>query len=540
VWFVHMGMWIDTSFVANSLGRFTKYLWPFYKADKDAGRITDEEVVELIEFFMIKTAEVNAMLADVSAIPLQNHTGQTVTLGGFDEHGRFYRESQELDFLYLEAEKQVRLQQPSTVVVWTRDIPDEYMARVLETVKIGLGKPAFINGHVVLERHLRRWGPYGLTTPEAYDIAAAGCVQTQPHSSADGRWGNSLNGGKILWMALNNGVGPTTGKQFGPQTGPGEDMTCFEQVWETFWKQLEAMAPIARKISHLAENFNHRYLPTPFVSAMTRGCLERGKDVNGGGARYENDSDILVGGIDLANSFAALKKVVFEEKKCTMRELMTALRADFAGERNEEIRQMLRAAPKFGNNDPYVDDLAFEIYDRYADLHADMKTALGNLHGPSMPSAVTVSSTSYYGIHTEATPDGRKARTPFCDGSTSPAPGTDINGPTTTIISMAKAMPMAKYSTNIGNMKFHPTSLSTRESRRKLADLIRTYMDLGGNHIQFQVVDTRTLREAQACPNEFRDLVVRVAGYSAFFVTLHKQTQEEIIGRNENHWEARG
>lgn len=537
VYFVHMAGWIENNFAANGFGRMTKYLWPFYKADKEAGRITDDEVVELFEMMMIKTAEVNAMLADSHSVMMQNHTGQVVTLGGFDEHGKWYSESTELDYLYLEAEKQVRMLQPSTVVAWTKDIPDEYMAKALETVKIGLGKPAFINAHVAFDRHWLRWGEYGLTLDQAYDVACAGCIQTQPSSSADGKWGSSINLGLTLWLALCDGVSPKSGKQLGLHTGFAKDCKSIEDVKDKFYAQLAHLVPLFRTIAHVAENYDATYLPTPWISAVTRGCLEAGKDVNGGGALFENDCDSLIGGVDTANSLYAIKKVVFDDKFCTMEELMEALKANFEGsERNEAIHQACLAAPKYGNDIDEVDAYVFELYDKYADIMDTCKTALGNRRGKAVGSGVTISSTSHYGMASPALPDGRKKGIPYADGSNSPEPGTDVNGPTAAIKSMAKAFPFVRYSTNIGNMKFHPTALATRESRRRLADLIRTYMDLGGFHIQFQVVDTATLRDAQRRPTVYKDLVVRVAGYSAFFVTLVKDTQEEIIGRNENTW----
>jgi formate C-acetyltransferase len=271
-----------------------------------------------------------------------------------------------------------------------------------------------------------------------------------------------------------------------------------------------------------------RNFPTPFSSSLINDCIKKGKDVSVGGARYSfGDGVCLIGVVDAANSLAAIKKLVFEEKKLTMSQLRQALAANFEG--YEEIERMCLKAPKYGNDDEYVDSIAKDIYEICYKLHSKSD----HLGRPVMPSAYSVTGHVAFGEFTGALPNGKKARKPLVDASVSAQAGTDKNGVTALVKSAAKVIDTVKYGSSHLNMKFHPTALRGMDGAKKLLSLIKTYFDLGGYHVQFNCVSGETLKDAQLHPENYRDLVVRVAGYSAYFVTLDKDTQDDIIKRTE-------
>ncbi|MFA4837402.1 MAG: pyruvate formate lyase family protein [Dehalococcoidia bacterium] len=523
-WFIHAAAWIEAAQPGIAPGRFTQYMYPSYSKDRHAGNISEEETIELLELLFIKFTEIGQHLSEVEGTGIQLHTGQTVALGGFTRDGK--DATNELDFLFLEAEKNVRMIQPSTVVVWHNRLSSEFLMKCADVVRIGLGKPAFINGHVAVERHLDRWK---CSLEEAHDIAVAGCVQTMVSHAADSVWGALLNFPKILELTLNNGIDPISGKQLGLQTGNAENFKTYEELNKALRTQLCHFIKLCRDISRISENVDAEYFPTPFASSLTDDCLKRGKDILQGGARFGSDSDCLVGVVDVANSMTAIKKLVFEEKRITMKNLIQALKANFEG--YEDLRRLLLAAPKYGNDNEYADRMVADWYQEFCREELSYKSHLGKDDG--RPHGVVVSIHSWFGHLVGALPSGKMKGVALTDGSLSATPGTDRNGPTALIKSAAQAMNHVQYSSNIFNLKFHPSALATNESQRKVLDLIKTYMDLGGNHIQFNVVDVETLRDAQNHPDQYRDLVVRVAGYSAFFVYLDPLVQEEIIQRTE-------
>ncbi|MDD5095211.1 MAG: pyruvate formate lyase family protein [Dehalococcoidia bacterium] len=524
-WFIHAAAWIEAAEPGIAPGRFPQYMYPFYRKNIEEEGITREEVIELLELLFIKFSEVGIFVGVLMGTGAQLHTGQTIALGGFTRDGQ--DASNEIDFLVLEADSRVRMLQPSTVVIWHNRLSHEFLMKCAEVVRVGLGKPCFINGHIAVERHLDRWKDCSLE--EAYDFAVVGCVQTGPVHAIDSAWGALINFPKLLEMTLNNGIDPISGKQLGLQTGKVEDFQTYAELNAALKKQLAYFAELGRKASCIAENVDAAFLPTPFAASLTDECLKRGKDILAGGAKFGSDADCLVGVVDVANSMAAIKRLVFEEEKITIKDLLEALRVNFEG--YEALHHLLLSAPKYGNQDDCVDRIVREFYDEFMKEELTYKSHLGKADG--RPHGVVVAIHSWYGGLVGALPSGRKKGVTLTDGTTSATPGTDRNGPTALIHSGVVAMNPVKYSSNIFNLKFHPSALANNESLEKLLALIKTYMELGGNHIQFNVVDAQTLREAQSHPDQYKTLVVRVAGYSAFFVNLDPNVQKELIDRTE-------
>lgn len=524
-WFIHTAAWIEQAQGAIAPGRFTQYMYPFYKKDREAGRINEEETIELLEMLCIKLSEIGIQYStEVYATGAQQHTAQTLLIGGFNEDGE--DATNELDFLWLEAEKRVRMVQPSTVCAWHNKLSQKFLMKCAEVVKMGLGKPAFINAPIAVTRNLERWP---CTPAEANAFTVIGCSQSAVAHSMDNVWGGLLNYAKILQLTLNNGKDPVTGKQLGLPTGNVENFKTYEDLTAALSKQFKYFIGLLRKVSRISENVHAEYFPTPFASALVDDCLKRGKHVLDGGAKYGGDADCLAGAVDVSNSLAAIKKVVFEDKKLKMKELLAALRANFAG--YEEVQRLVLAAPKYGNEEGYVDRIVRSSYDEFCQEEMSYKSFLGQNDG--RPWGVVVAGHSWFGRHVGAQPNGREAGKALTDGSISATPGTDRKGPTALIHSACGAMDNRKYSGNIFNMKFHPTALADEAAQRRLLALIKTYMDMGGYHIQFNVVSAKLLKDAQLHPEQYRDLVVRVAGFSAFFVQLDSKLQEELIARTE-------
>lgn len=526
-WFIHAACWIEQSSAAIVPGRFPQYMYPFYRKDKEAGKITEEETLELLELLCIKLSEIGVQLSSAALLKGgQQHTAQSFVIGGFTPDGR--DATNEIDFLWLEAEKRVRMIQPSTVAVLHNKMSEDFLMKCADTIKMGLGKPALINGDIAVQRNLNRWK---CSMEEAYDFTVFGCSQSFPRHSLDGAWGGLLNIAKVLSVTLNNGVDPKTGKQMGLQTGDAANFKSYDELYDAFLKQLRYFVGLIRKVTLISDNVHATYYPTPLASAFTDDCIKLGKDRYNGGAKYGGDLDCSAGVVDTANSLYAIKKLVFEDRKTTLEEMNEAIKANFEG--HEDLRKLLWTAPKYGNQDERVDSIVRAIYDEFCNEELSYKTRLGNDDG--RPYAIVVSGHGYFGENTGAQPCGRVCGS-LTDGSVSATPGSDLNGPTALASSAAGSIDMRKYSGNIFNMKFHPSALSTDDDKRKMLSLIRTYMDMGGYHIQFNVASAKLLKEAKSCPEQYKDLVVRVAGYSVYFVNIDSDIQDEIIARTEYNW----
>ncbi len=525
-WFIHAALWIEQPSAAIVPGRFPQYMYPYYKKDMELGKITEEDTIELLELLCIKLSEIGVQNPSKTLMKGgQQHTAQSFVLGGFTPDGK--DATNDIDFLWLEAEKRVRMIQPSTVAVLHNNISDAFLMKCMDVIKIGLGKPALINGHMAVVRNLDRWN---CSLEEAYDFTVFGCSQSFPRHSTDGSWGGLLNTPKILSLTLNNGIDPLTGRQAGLKTGDAQDFKTYEEFYEAFMKQFLYFTGLIRKLHTISDNVHAKYYPVPLASVFTDDCMKRGKDRYNGGAKYAGDLDCPAGVVDTANSLRAIKQIVFEEKKVTMDTLNQALKANFVG--YEELQHRLSGVVKYGNEDDSVDRIVRSLYDEFAKEDLSYENRLGKDHKGGRPYAIVVSGHGNFGAHVGAQPNGRACGS-LTDGTVSATPGTDRKGPTALLRSASGAIDMRKYAGNIFNMKLHPTALATESDQKKLIAMIKTYMDMGGYHIQFNVASAKLLKEAQKHPDQYRNLVIRVAGFSAFFVLLDADIQNEIIARTE-------
>ncbi len=526
-WFTHVAALIEVASAAHSPGRFAQYMYPFYKKDLDAGKITEEGAIELLELWFIKVLEVGLFF---SALNHRGNAGQTqthISLGGLTPDGKDATNA--IDYLLLETQKRMRFPEPTLSVLYHDKMPQDFLLKALEVIReTGLGQPAFFNNDLCVEKLLYHHGKEGITLEEARNCCLVGCIQPRiVHASSSG-WEAQVNMPKMLELVLSNGIDTKTEAQLGPQTGDPETFKTYEELYQAVETQLRYFMPMAREAATLSIGMMAEFVPTVYQSTLIDDCIKNGKDILSGGARYEQSGAQPVGTVDLGNSLAAIKKLVFEEKKLTIKDLKQALAADFEG--YEDIQKMCYDAPKFGNDDDYVDSIISQLYELFWVEHQKYPTQTGKA---SRPEAFSVAFHNAMGYFTGALPTGRKAGIALTDASVSAMPGTDTKGPTVLVMSAVKAVDTIKWGSNHMNMKFHPSALETTEGLRKLLALIKTYMDLGGHHVQFNCVSSETLKDAQKHPENYRDLAVRVAGFSAFFVHLDKGVQDEIIKRSE-------
>jgi len=522
-WFTMLGAWFEAPTTLNSPPTtLTKALYPFYKRDKEEGRITDEEVIELLQLLFLKFNHLAHVLPPHGHKFNQSRLGLQLSLGGLTPEGE--DATNELDWLVLEAQQRVSLPEPLVSLIYHDKLSEAFLLKCVDLIRTGIGQPAFHNSRTAVERHLYH---HKVPLEEARPFAIVGCVQSAIPGYMDGYFETRFNVAKVIELTLENGTDPLTGIGLGLQTGEAESFRTYDRFYQAFIKQLEYLVPLTHDVSRTAWTLQRNF-PTPFSSSLVNDCVKKGKDIADGGTRYSfGDGVCLVGVVDAANSLAAIKKLVFEEKKLTMSQLRAVLAADFKS--YEDIERMCVSAPKYGNDDAYTDSIARDIYEICYNLHS--KT--DHLGRPVMPSAYSVTGHVAFGEFTGALPNGKKARKPLVDASVSAQGGTDRNGPTALVKSAAKIVDTVKYSSNHLNIKFHPTALKGTNGARKLLSLIKTYFDLGGYHVQFNCVSGETLRGAQLHPEDYKELVVRVAGFSAYFITLDKDTQDDIIRRTE-------
>lgn len=521
-WFTHLATEIEGVSGGHSPVRFPQYMYPFYKKDKENGTITEEEAIELLELLFIKFSEINIYQGGAFYNAAMSNLFQNMNLGGVTPDGN--DATNELDFMILEAQRRVRMMQPTLSVLYHDKMSEEFLLKALELVRIGIGMPAFFNCNLNIQRSLS----HGASLEDARNHCIVGCIeQGYSHSNATVKDG-WINMAKILELALYDGKDPLTGKQLGLQTGNAEAFTSYNELHEAVKKQFQYQFQLYFEYEFGSHSYLTEYFPAPFTSALINDCIKRGKDVNGGGARYEIDGISPCGMIDLADSLTAVKKLVFEEKKVTMKDLIKALRADFEG--YEQLHKICLEAPKYGNDDIRADQTASDWFRIFEQEQSGYKNHVG---APLRAFALSVTTHFPFGVRTGALPNGRKKGVPLADGSVSASPGMDRNGPTALINSACRVADNLKYGSNLLNMKFHPVALKDRAGLRKLLSLIKTYVDLGGHHVQFNVVGADTLKDAQLHPEEYRDLIVRVAGFSAYFIHLDPVVQNEIIKRTE-------
>jgi formate C-acetyltransferase len=507
-------------------GRFDQFMYPFYTKDKQEARLNDEDVLELLECLRIKVMQYNF----VGGGKMQRNKWAGMArwhnwvIGGVNADGEDV--TNELSYLILEAAKDCRTPHHTITVRVHEKTPEALMLKALEVVKTGIGMPAFIGDKSYIQYLMN----HGVSLREARDYALAGCLDLnlagKSRISAIGMFIVPL----VFEITMNNGVDWRTGRQLGPKTGEFESFRAFADVMKAFREQLAYFMSLAAEEHNILLRAQTELFPDAFHSCLMDNAIKEGKDVLDRTMPFENGSMLNpIGMINVADAMTAIKKLVFDDKKVAKKEMKAALDADWQGDRYQQIRKMCLAAPKYGNGDSYADTIAREVYQYWTDIAVTFPTAWG---GTMKPAGISITSHVPAGSYTGATPDGRCAGETLADGTMSAAQGRDTNGPTA-LIRSAFTIDQIPFQSTLLNVKFHPSALGTTEDLKKLSALIKTYFEFGGKHIQFNVVDRDMLVEAQKHPEKHRDLIVRVAGYSAYFISLGKAVQDEIIGRTE-------
>lgn len=525
IYFLQVAIQIESNGLAIALGRLDQILFPYYKKDIEERRITKEDTLELIQCFFLKISEIDKVYSNAATRFLQGPAqGQTITLGGCARDGR--DSINELSYLFIEADRDIRLIQPDLAVRITRTTPDNFLREVCINIRERLTKPKLFNDELIIQSNLN----LGMSLEDARNWGALGCSESVVCGNQNS-WGNSglICLAKCLELALNDGKCMLTGKQMGPHTGKPNEFKTFEEILTAFKIQVEHFTKYLALYDNIIDHVQMQVVPLPLYSILTRDCLRTGIEFNRGGAKYNTTSPLGVGPITTGDSLAAIKKLVFKEKLITMKELNEVLINNFEGKEN--IRQMLlNRAPKFGNDEDIADDLCNEVLNIYCDELAKYKNARS---GPFVAGLYYLSANIPFGLHTAATPDGRKARAALNDGGISPSQGRDKKSITAVAKSVGKLDVVRVHHGAILNQRFHPNLLEREDKLKLFIQYIRTFMDLGGWHVQFNVLTTYILRDAQNNPENYRDLVIRVAGYSAFFTDLESELQEDIIKRTE-------
>jgi formate C-acetyltransferase len=524
-WFVHLGVTSElNTWDAFNPGRLDQHLHPFYQKGLAEGTLTRERAEELLQCFWIKFNNQPAPpKVGVTAAESGTYTDfATINTGGVREDGS--DAVNETTFLVLDVIQEMRLLQPSSCVQVSKKNPDRFVKRAAKIIRTGFGQPSVFNTDVIVQELVR----HGKSVQDARNGGASGCVEVGAFGKENYNLTGYFNMPKVLEITLHNGLDPRTGRQIGLETGDPAEFGSFEELFGAYQKQLQYFVDVKVRGNNVIERLYAQYIPAPFLSLLTDDCIATGKDYHDGGARYNTSYIQGVGLGTLTDAVTALKYHVFDQKTLTMEALLAALRADFAGQ--ERTRQLLlNRTPKYGNDDDYADGVMVELFEAYFQaVDGRPNTKGGHYHINLLPTTVHV----YFGSVIGATPDGRRASTPLSEG-VSPVQGADRHGPTAVIKSVSK-MDHARTGGTLLNQKFTPRLLHEEGGLDRLVQLVRTYFKLDGHHVQFNVVDAATLRAAQARPEEYRDLIVRVAGYSDYFCDLSEALQEEILERTEH------
>ncbi len=524
-WFVHLGVTTELNpWDAFSPGRLDQHLYPFYVQGLEVGTLTLSQAEELLQCLWIKFNNQPAP-PKVGVTAAESNTYNDfaqINLGGLRGDGS--HGVNDVTYLILDVVEEMRLLQPSSSVHVSKKSPDRFLKRAAEVIRAGFGQPSVFNSDVVVQEMLR----VGKSILDARDGGTSGCVETGAFGKENYNLSGYLNMPKVLEITLNGGVDLRTGRSVGLQTGDPTQFGSFEELFAAYNRQLNHFVEIKVRGNNVIERLYAKYLPVPFLSLLIDDCIARGRDYHDGGARYNTTYIQGVGIGTMADALTAIRWHAFDRQALSMEELLAMLRDDFRG--HERLLQMLlNKTPKYGNDDDYADDLMVAVFDAYFDAIDGRKNMRGGrYHVNLLPTTVHV----YFGSVVGATPDGRKAGKPLSEG-VSPVQGADRRGPTAVIKSVAK-MDHVRTGGTLLNQKFSPQLLGDEESLDKFVSLIRTYFKLDGHHVQFNVVDARTLRAAQEHPEEHRDLIVRVAGYSDYFCDIGRALQDEIIARTEH------
>lgn len=524
VWFVHLCVQIESNGHGISYGRFDQYMYPFYKKDVEEGILTEAQAAELLESLWLKTTEIIKIRDAFDSQAFASYPmWQNLTIGGQTIYGK--DACNELTNLILDVTDEVETIQPSISFRYHRHIDQATFERALRITQKGIAMPAFYNDELVIPIMLEQ----GATIKEARNWAVDGCVEPYIPGKTDGRpVVGYINAVKLVEMTLNNGFDPVSKRQMGPQTGNMDEAASMDEFMDAYEKQMHYFN------SMMIENYNtvtaiHAQIqPTVFAASLVDSCIEKGKTLQEGGAKYNFSGTFVTAPANAADSLAAIDEIVFKKKQMTMRELREVLVEDFEGK--EDVRQMLlNRVPKFGNDDDMVDEYAHKIMDLIVTDTDQYQDPRG---GRYVVSVLSQSFNVLQGKSVGATPDGRKAFTPLADNA-SPVASRDVNGPTAAVRSVSKMDQFLALTGTLLNQKFDPVVVKGEEGLKILEALVRGYFAEMGQHIQINVVDKETLYDAQKHPEKYPNLMVRVAGYSAYFIDLDSEVQQNIIDRTE-------
>ncbi len=521
VWFTQLGSVLSENSLALNLGRFDQYMYPYYARDIETGRFSAAAAQELIEALWIKLSEwVWAISSNTAKFFAGYNSFQNLTVGGRTRDGR--DGTNELSYMCLQATENVKTHQPGLSVRIHPDSPEEFLLAVCKLIRAGTGFPALHNDRVGSEMLLAE----GLSPEDARDWSNCGCVV--PHFRKVGKWTSAvnINMAAAIEYALNKGKSRLTGEAMGLPEVAVAEFNSYEEVQAAFYKQLAYLVKHSVIASITAQQIHAEMVPRPYISLLVDGCMETGKDLSKGGAKY-NLGPVLtgIGVADAANSLAAIKKLVFADRRYTLDQINKALAANWEG--YEELRQAVLACPKYGNDNDYVDSIAVEISDFY---YREVRSYKDYFGSPFNSAFMGISNYIPAGSVIGATPDGRRAKTPLTEG-VSPHAGTDLTSPTAAMRSVAKINHDVHSGGTLMNIKLAPELLKSDRNLRNLAAMIRAYFALGAFHVQFNVISTEILKKAQEQPADYKDLLVRVAGYSTQFVNLSREAQNAIIER---------
>ncbi len=521
-WFVHLGVIIElNTWDSFNPGRLDQHLYPFYQREIADQSLTPDSARELLQAFWIKFNNQPAPpKVGVTAQESNTYTDFClINLGGVDQEG--HNAVNELSYLILDVIEEMRLLQPSSMVQISKKTPHAFLERAMQIIKTGFGQPSVFNTDEMIQEMLRQ----GKTLVDARQGGASGCVETGAFGKESYILTGYFNLVKILELTLNNGIDPRSGKQIGLASADAELFENYTQLFSAYEKQLRHFIDIKIKGNRIIERLWAQNLPAPFMSILINDCIEKGKDYNAGGARYNTAYIQGVGIGTITDSLTALKYFVYDQERIELEKFLTLLSSNFK-KADDFPRQLLQDSPKYGNDQDYADDILKQIFKAFfSAVDGRPNTKGGHYHINLLPTTVHV----YFGSVVGATPDGRLAGYPLSEGI-SPVQGADKQGPTAVLKSAAK-LDHIKTGGTLLNQKFTPELLSSTSGLKKVVRLIRTYFRMEGHHIQFNVVDAETLRKAQRKPQAYRNLIVRVAGYSDYFVDLTRELQDEIISR---------
>lgn len=534
VWFIQLILQIESNGHSLSYGRFDQYMYPYYDRDIKNGTIKESEALELLTCLWIKTLTINKVRSQAHTLSSAGSPMyQNVTIAGQTTDKK--DAVNDLSFLVLKSVAQTRLTQPNLTVRYHKNINKHFLDECVEVMRLGFGMPALNNDEIIIPSFM----DWQVKEDDAYNYSAIGCVET----AVPGKWGyrctgmSYINFPRMLLCTMNNGVDLTSNKRFTKGYGYFTEMESYEELLKAWDKTIREITRYSVIVENVIDKASERDVPDILCSALTDDCIARGKTIKEGGAVYDFISGLQVGIANMADCLAAIKKLVYEEKKITRQELWNAILDDFSSPKNKKIQEMLiREAPKYGNDDDYVDQLIVEAYDSYIEeieKYPNTRYNRGPIGGIRYAGTSSISANVGQGMSTMATPDGRNAFEPLAEGC-SPAHNSDKNGPTAVFKSVSKLRTNKITGGVLLNQKMTPQMLSTEENRQKLELLIKTFFNrLHGYHVQYNIVSKETLIDAQKHPEKHKDLIVRVAGYSAFFNVLSKKTQDDIIGRTE-------